>query len=169
MKIYKFDEYKLLNISQHHNIIETDCHFFDALIIVNEDRRYAINPKVLYVGDVKKHNASILGHIFRNYSVAGICQSLAEHLADIVYFHVHENKFFMRCSAYTTARNNHVMASNLGNVLMSVSNPWIGFVSLMVQDLGIFDSLPKDKQIAALETFTQRFQNELLKHYWVED
>ena len=61
------------------------------------------------------------------------------------------------------------MKANLGDVLKSVSNPWIGFVSLMVMDLGIFDSLPKDKQIAALETFTQRFQNEILKHYWVED
>lgn len=168
MKIYKFDEYKLLNISQHHNLILTDCHFFDALILVKDDRRFAINPKVLYVEDVKKHNASILGHIFRNSSVAGICQSLAEHLAEIVYFHIHERKFFMRCSAHTLI-DNRVLPANLGDALQSVNNPWIGFVSLMLLDLGIFGSLPKDKQMSALETFTQRFQNELLKHYWVED
>ena len=30
MKIYKFDEYKLHNIAQHHNLILTDCHFYVA-------------------------------------------------------------------------------------------------------------------------------------------
>lgn len=168
MKIYKFDDFKLEYITDIDTIIP-NCHFLDALIFLDVNR-YAAIPDVLRISDTVKHNQSIINHIHRTHSLAHICSSIAKHLANTVTISIIDSKVTMRRSYYSYSPSDLYPAPvALSSILQSTTNPFVGFVPDLLNRLGVFDCLPKEKRTASLETVLRELQKWLLSIYYIEE